>query len=487
VNENNHGFDPIPLSGMSPPRLPEMGLLPPLPKPATPVEPRSSLPRTEVPIVKNEVVVESPKPPVPGRWAWVPEAMKAMMKPTKQKGVIAAGLASLVCGAVVADWMWPRAKPQPEVEVAKAEPEQTPPVVTPPVTPPPANPAVVIPTAPPVELPKLELPPLEKPRIDVKVTPAGGVALPDLPAIPEAKKPDPVVTLPTTTPKVEVPKAEPGGVVVPPIELPPLKPSTAPLPKVEMPPPVVLPEVDPKAALAPPLAGSSKPAAPTMPPVTVPPPALDIKPTPPPPVIDVKIPPPVVESKPPVNETKPIALPPATTDSFVPSGGKPKVEPVVLPSEPRPLPSTKPAPRQDYDVDVHYPTSGDTWISISKQQLGDERYAEALKAYNANRTLVANQGVDVPPIHVLRSQYAQYIAPSRTVQPASSEVPKPVGGLRTYEIPAGGLTLKEISKKALADENLWGQIWELNPKLRADEAVPAGTRVKLPSDSRIGD
>ena len=95
--------------------------------------------------------------------------------------------------------------------------------------------------------------------------------------------------------------------------------------------------------------------------------------------------------------------------------------------------------------------------------------------------------VDVPPIHVLRKQYANLIAASKPVEPVVREVPRASGGPRTYEIPAGGLTLKELAKKALGDENYWGQIWELNPKLRADEPVPAGTKIKLPSDSRIGE
>jgi nucleoid-associated protein YgaU len=135
-------------------------------------------------------------------------------------------------------------------------------------------------------------------------------------------------------------------------------------------------------------------------------------------------------------------------------------------------------------VDVHYFKAGDSWPSISKQHFGDERFGAALKAYNANAATSPNQPIDVPPIHVLRRKYPDLIAAAAVAEPP---IAKPASGERTYEIPAGGLTFKEIAKRALGDENYWGQVWDLNRKHRADEPLPAGVRIRLPAESKIGE
>jgi hypothetical protein len=152
--------------------------------------------------------------------------------------------------------------------------------------------------------------------------------------------------------------------------------------------------------------------------------------------------------------------------------------------------------RTDYDVDLHYPKGGgETWASVSKQYLGDDRYGEALKAYNRNATLSQVPRVEIPPIHVLRKKYATLIGqPVATateksnIEWASAPAAKPTaGGYRQYAIPTGGMTMKEVAKAAYGDENMWGKIWDLNPTQRADEAMRPGTKILLPSDAKIGE
>jgi hypothetical protein len=510
---NKLGFEPIPLGGL-PPRsttdMASLGLLPPLPKPAQPVEPRSALPRTEMPTVKAaaiESAPEPPKPPLPGRLAWVPEAMSALAKPSKQKGIIMAGVASLLCGAWVASWMWPTPVVKQDVEVAKAE--------APLPTPPESKPVIVQPSTPAVKVELLApvvLPQLSVTRVEVlafhEVAPAPRMAPPATEISEPVKVPTKIESnmLKMAPPVVHV--ETPQKLELPEIQLPAIDTNVKPAGGVEAAAiHVPVPPAIPPAAKNDP-AKTATPAAPkselTLPPVTAP--ALpEIKVAPAPPTMEPKVTAPLSVTIPETKPTAPplITIPETKEPTFQPSGNSPKNPEVATPQPPvieTPKPSSPPldlprpikptgamTPREDYDVDVHYPAAGDTWASISKQQLGDERYGEALKAYNSGRALAANQGVDVPPIHVLRKQYANLIAAPRAVEPVLREVPRPGGGQRTYEIPAGGLTMKELAKKALGDENYWGQIWELNPKLRADEPVPAGTKIKLPTDSRIGE
>ncbi|CAN5309001.1 hypothetical protein BH11PLA2_BH11PLA2_49030 [soil metagenome] len=509
---NKLGFDPmVPLGSTPAPTIPSRNdyLLPPLPKPTTPVEPRMT-PQSSASRVMDSVAStitepdteEASKPPLPGKMDWVPEALRKLVTPSKQKGIVVAGLASLAAGVYTANFMWP-AKPIPaKDEVAKVEPSPLPtptkpavsasPVLVPMLDPPVKSATVDVPVLPPIvpvdprtvkldtpktEVPKIDvsaLPPLNLVKLDTQVKPAAGTELPPVaPVAPPMAPPLVAPSAPSTTPvilpvpNITAPTPPAAGSPLPPVipstEIP--KPTAPSLPTVE------LPKTEPKIELPAPTV-----TLPTVtPPVTTPP--------------AVVIPSSSEPTFRPVGTTPP---PPTVT---------PTVTPTITPAEPRRLtPPTTPAvtptapttPGSDYDVDVHYATSTDTFASISKQHLGDERYAEALRAYNGNKNVVNGQPVDVPPIHVLRKQFANMIGAPRTVTPASGEstLTPPVtrsNGLRSYDIPSGGMTLKEIAKKSLGDENLWGQIWELNPRLRADEAVPAGTRIKLPGDSKIGD
>jgi hypothetical protein len=47
--------------------------------------------------------------------------------------------------------------------------------------------------------------------------------------------------------------------------------------------------------------------------------------------------------------------------------------------------------------------------------------------------------------------------------------------------------MKQIAQEAYGSEDFWGRVYDLNPKQRADEPLPAGTKVVLTSDAKIGE
>ena len=132
---------------------------------------------------------------------------------------------------------------------------------------------------------------------------------------------------------------------------------------------------------------------------------------------------------------------------------------------------------------------------------GDDRYADALKGYNQNASLAQLQRAEVPPIHVLRKNYATLIgrpiektnewgaiAPSSATLTSNEPKRSVTGnGYKMYSVPAGGRTLKEIAADAFGDEGLWGIVWDTNPKLVPDKTIPEGTKVYLASRSKIGE
>jgi hypothetical protein len=164
---------------------------------------------------------------------------------------------------------------------------------------------------------------------------------------------------------------------------------------------------------------------------------------------------------------------------------------------PQPTPIAATPPRTDYDVDLHYVRAGDSWAAISKQHFGDERYADALKGFNQNASLAGVQRVEVPPIHVLRKNFASSIGRPvekagewGSISPTSASEPKRSltgTGYKIYSVPPGGRTLKEIAADAYGDEGRWGMVWDTNPKLVPDKVVPEGTKIYLTSQAKIGE
>ena len=368
-------------------------------------------------------------------------------------------------------------------------------------------PAPTVTATPAFELPKISF---DSPKIDAndnqpQPVPNGrfGPIVQDKNQAKTAWIPEPRIPYPDRTMRAPaitlVSASEP---VAPPVITAPPIATTIPtldVPKVIEVPMLVLTGVAPPTPVAPVL---TLPASPTLiaPPVVVPaitPPTLDVPP-PMKPILEIKkpeakfdVPLPKFDVLPKIEATP--VLPKIDVNPVLPEPAK--LEPFAV----KPVAPSVPAvgeTRTDYDVDLHYPKGGgETWASVSKQYLGDDRYGEALKAYNRNATLSQVPRVEIPPIHVLRKKYATLIgqpvatAPEKSnIEWAAAPASRPTsGGYRQYAIPSGGMTMKEVAKAAYGDENMWGKIWDLNPTQRADEAMRAGTKILLPTDAKIGE
>jgi MraZ protein len=68
-------------------------------------------------------------------------------------------------------------------------------------------------------------------------------------------------------------------------------------------------------------------------------------------------------------------------------------------------------------------------------------------------------------------------------EPPLAPTPGPV---MKYKVPAGE-TFKTLARKMLGSAERWTDIHKLNPTLRADAAIPAGTVVRLPGDACVTD
>jgi hypothetical protein len=558
-NDNGKlNFDPIPVSGAPRPELPKVPDLPSKLAAAKPPEPTPAEPAT---------------PPAPTPTSWLPESVWQAFQPSRTKGVLAAGVISLLGGAATMRYVWPpkptaTAQVEPDRLVAplpattngtaadsfagqqKAEPAS-------PLAPPPT--ATTVPLVKTVELPSLTLPTVAA-SPPAAASPLPALSPPSLPtaapALPPIGLPVPAATPPVATSPPPVPELKIDLPSILPVQgTAPMTPSPAPAPAVS---PLPVPTTT-TAPLVPPVStgtGTAAPAALPLPaitgaaPMAVSPPAQplpEVKLDPPPMTVatsptpaaapdPLKLPPvtatPTTEKKLelPSLETPPVPRIPVTgaDPTKVPDIGVPKLPEIGLSPPPTPAPKVelpavaaevKPAAvapalelpvvgapqpaavataaKTDYDVDLHYVKGGDSWASVSKLHYGDERYAEALKGYNQNAALTQMQRAEVPPIHVLRKNFASVIGRPvektgewNTITPSSATEPKRSitgSGYKTYVVPAGGRTIKEIAADAYGDEARWGVVWESNPKLVPDKAIPEGTKIYLTSQAKIGE
>jgi hypothetical protein len=308
-------------------------------------------------------------------------------------------------------------------------------------------------------------------------------SVPALPALPAAPGGMGAPLVPPVAPPGDlVPPVAPPGSLVPPVAPPGnLLPPTAPPSGMGTP-----------APLLPPVGTGS-----TLPPVP-PPGALDGAPKPPPveplapPSLLPKVDPPVLA--PPKVEPPVFAPPMGTPAAFTKPAGNSDARPLV----------PELAPRTSFDVELYEPRQNDSYDSISKEFYNDARFAKALEAFNrAKNPNGSARAVEVPPLHVLRKQYPQLmggaapvIAPASGTGGASTFPPPPAAGPkwgvvgdppapatplpRTYRVPAGGATLREIARTVLGSEQKWTELYDLNAWAQPDRVIPAGTEVKLP-------
>lgn len=543
---NKMNFDPIPVNGLLRPELPKV---PDLPMQKA-IAAAKSQPAPAEPLVAPATIV----PAVPPFSVW------SIFEPSRTKGVIAAGIVSLLGGAATMKFIWPPKAPTP---VAQSEPEPSAPlpplnpirspetfVSVPPVVPLTVAPIVSAPTVPiatvPVPavtvpitsgLPEIKLPPLTSGPVAVSPPPVpatttsttpGFLPLPELirtgasdstaPAVPTVPVPvakpeeKPIdIKLPELVPSGGTTPGIPTAITLPSLTAPATTPAASPAPAI-----LSLPEV--KVDLPAVTAAPGPKVEPTKD-IKVEPPALTALPVPGttvppakpieigvPPLVDAGVSKPKLEFSTPLPESKP-ATPELPVLSALPTGPKPDLKLAapelpavsVLPvARPQPAPSNA---KTEYDVDLHYVKSGDTWAAISKLHFGDERYGDALKGYNQNASLAQLQRAEVPPIHVLRKNFATLIGrpvekanewgsitpSSATLTSNDSKRTVTGNGYKIYSVPAGGKTLKEIAADAYGDEGRWGMVWDTNPKLVPDKPVPEGTKIYLTSQSKIGD
>jgi nucleoid-associated protein YgaU len=69
--------------------------------------------------------------------------------------------------------------------------------------------------------------------------------------------------------------------------------------------------------------------------------------------------------------------------------------------------------------------------------------------------------------------------PPIAVGPAAAARPVPEAP-RTYRVRGGGEMLYDIARQELGNAERWSEIYRLNPQVRPEFAVPAGTDLRLP-------
>ena len=149
-------------------------------------------------------------------------------------------------------------------------------------------------------------------------------------------------------------------------------------------------------------------------------------------------------------------------------------------------------PGTDFDVDLHYPKANESYASIAKQHYGDEKFGAILAQFNQANNAGNTRAIQVPPVWWVKKQ-----AGAPAVRPANNETPKPdnwspaaaTAGYRFYTVPAtatGSMTFREIAKQAYGTDQEWQRVFDLNQTYPADAKLPAGTRVRLTADAKVG-
>jgi hypothetical protein len=404
--------------------------------------------------------------------------------------------------------------------------------------PPIVPPSLQIPNKPSIDtMPK----PMPQPAAPASLRPAPAIALPEvttLPTVGDASSsgwwdrhgrtvestvgqplPDPVQ--PMQAP--EAPAAVKVAQLEEPNKVPEVKPGLAPVDPLQAPMPVGgLPNVDPVLPTP-----SAKPALPD--PIQLPmvtgDPSKQAKP-PTPIVLPTEL-----AAKPPAPGA-PKQMPPAT-DPLVPPA--PQVAPGAGAAAPKPASigtigtigneATVTAPVKapaigaalpkvfGHSDDVHRVDAGQTtFAQLSQRWYGTDKYAQALQEYNRrhllNRAnadlqrdspvLQPNQPIYYPHPNVLESDYAAFIgkttpAAAPTVgsaPPVRISPPMPLSpaaaaaeGTITYTVPQTE-HIMPIAQRTLGNRDAWAEISLLNPALRTDLPVPAGTVLRLPARAR---
>ncbi len=165
-------------------------------------------------------------------------------------------------------------------------------------------------------------------------------------------------------------------------------------------------------------------------------------------------------------------------------------------------------PKTDYDEDIVRVRGGDTYSSLAKAHYEDDKYAAALKEYNRGLDIGLTREIQVPPLYVLKklskSTFDQFDSATRpvsatspvisgpvldapTVKPDSdldwnkpgTQKPKSDVGVLTTE--RDGLTPKQLAKQLLGDAGEWRRLTNFRgERFGEEEGLPKGTEVRYP-------
>jgi hypothetical protein len=342
--------------------------------------------------------------------------------------------------------------------------------------------------APEISAPVAALPPALSPA--AKSAAPGTVSDP-APVAPPPAPTDPLVAIP-------MPPANPPGKIELP-QPPPPAPTTTPNP----PNPAALATNPPQAVT--PVAG---------PPAAVTPPAVvpiaknnsvnDPAPAPPGNSNSIAAAP-IVSTVP--NSAPPLGTPPPATSPVIP----------VRSQAAAPMPKVT-----SYDVENHEVQPGDNSMAdVSKRLYGSDKYTNALLQYNRQHPFAAQDlksdppvlrpGTKIysPPAYVLESPEFAGPAAQASSSPAAVRAGTPVplssapgnpsavaapppgtkvavggpDGSGNYRVRDGGEHIFDIARNVYGTGDRWAEIYRLNPGLRPEFPIPAGTVVKLPAAS----
>jgi nucleoid-associated protein YgaU len=217
----------------------------------------------------------------------------------------------------------------------------------------------------------------------------------------------------------------------------------------------------------------------------------------------------------PTTETPLVAVPVAGTQppkKEVPREVPPTTQPIAASTPVLSVPPVGARPTVESFTEEEYVVKpNDTFESISKQFYQTPDYAEALRLYNRNDSLLSDLGRDgtgtlktgqhlsIPrQWEILKKRYGETIPavrPAGVTTPPGSETsnkvalppkeaappaPKPV----TYRVPAGeGQAMYDIAKTLLGNGERWTEIRNLNQQYDPLQKIPAGKEVRLPADA----
>lgn len=214
----------------------------------------------------------------------------------------------------------------------------------------------------------------------------------------------------------------------------------------------------------------------------------------------------------------PVTLLPPNSPRIGPMNDLPST-PVIPNGSFRPNPGTLPVVKETL-AEIYQCKPGDTSLAIVSLRLyGDDKYADALLAYNRAhayqikqnadslsnpQNLVPGQLVLHPPVGILERDYASLIrgnsqvptipsttppvklatpSPIGTIPPvtAVSNPPVNVGG--TYQVKSpNGESILDIAERVLGNRARWHEIYRVNPSYQPQFRIPAGTVLKMPTN-----